>query len=156
MTQWVWDHSTSRKRRRRRGRGQVEKTKTREQFWARFREEVKTFVFKCCDETNVTSCVLDKLKQTAINHLFSALCCNQVMDPYLVGLQDSLDQRFQHLEILGAFSMLGPQAAFYSERINTFNLTLLSRQFLLQEWPSFTSNMCQLKHSRYGMSVTIF
>ncbi|KAK6323491.1 hypothetical protein J4Q44_G00058300 [Coregonus suidteri] len=33
-------------------------------------------------------------------------------DPYLVGLQDSPDRRFQHLEILGAFSVLGPQAAF--------------------------------------------
>lgn len=52
------------------------------------------------------------------------------MDPYLVGLQDSLDRRFQHLEILGAFSVLGPQAALPSERINTFNLALLSRQFV--------------------------
>lgn len=70
------------------------------------------------------------------------------MDPYLVGLQDSLGWRFQHLEILGAFSMLGPQAAFYSERINTFNLTLLSRQLLqvleaavLQEWPSYKQHV---------------
>ncbi|KAK6318100.1 hypothetical protein J4Q44_G00113910 [Coregonus suidteri] len=91
MTQWVWAYSTS--RRRRRGRGQVEKTKTREQFWAR----------------------------TKTREQFWARFREEVMDTYLVGLQDSLDQRFQHLEILGAFSVLGPQAAFSSERINTFD-----------------------------------
>ncbi|KAM9513970.1 uncharacterized protein ACWYII_047135 isoform 1-T1 [Salvelinus alpinus] len=70
------------------------------------------------------------------------------MDPYLLCLQDSLDQSFQHLEILGAFSVLGPQAVFSSERINTFNLTLFSRQFLqepeaavLQEWPSYKQHV---------------
>ncbi|XP_045556547.1 sialoadhesin [Salmo salar] len=70
------------------------------------------------------------------------------MDTYLVGLQDSLDRRFQHLEILGTFSVLGPQAVFSSERRNTFNRTLLSRQFLqeskaavLQEWPSYKQHV---------------
>ena len=84
MTQWVW--------RERRPGGEDQDQGT---VLGLVQRGGKTFVFKCCDENNVTSRVLDKLKLTDIYHLFSILCCNLVMDPYLVGLQDSLDQRFQ-------------------------------------------------------------
>lgn len=36
----------------------------------------------------------------------------KVMDPYLVGLQDSLDRRFQHRYILGGLQSVGTSACF--------------------------------------------
>ncbi|KAJ8395344.1 hypothetical protein AAFF_G00033290 [Aldrovandia affinis] len=59
------------------------------------------------------------------------------------GLQDSLDQRFQHLGILGAFSVLKPEAVNGDYEGNIGNLEVLGKHFLqepeatvLQEWNS--------------------
>lgn len=71
------------------------------------------------------------------------------MDPYLDSLQDHLKGRFQQLSILGAFSVLGPQAARAADdEFNVRNLRTLAGRFptveegaLLQEWPSFKQHM---------------
>lgn len=71
------------------------------------------------------------------------------MEPYLDGLQDSLDRRFQHLDILEAFQVLGPQAATEDDAVNTAHLRTLSTKFLqqtenpalLQEWTSYKQHL---------------
>lgn len=70
------------------------------------------------------------------------------MEPYLDGLQDSLDRRFQHLGVLGAFSVLKPGAASEEDESNVAKLSLLSKQFLreseatvLQEWTSYRQHV---------------
>ena len=70
------------------------------------------------------------------------------MEPYLDGLQDSLDRRFQHLDILEAFQVLGPQAATEDDAVNTRHLQTLSTKFLqhpenpvLQEWTSYKQHL---------------
>lgn len=71
------------------------------------------------------------------------------MEPYLDGLQDSLDHRFQHLDILEAFQVLGPQAATEDDAVNTAHLRTLSTKFLqqpenpalLQEWTSYKQHL---------------
>ncbi|KAK0151076.1 hypothetical protein N1851_007767 [Merluccius polli] len=72
----------------------------------------------------------------------------QVMGPYLDGRQDSLDRRFQNLDIMGAFHVLGPQAAKEDDAINIRNLKILSTKFLqqpenpvLQEWQSYKEHL---------------
>ena len=67
------------------------------------------------------------------------------MDPYLDGLLDSLDRWFQHLDILGDFHTLGPQAAKEDDAVSTQHLLTLSAKFLqrpdnptlLQEWAAY-------------------
>lgn len=70
------------------------------------------------------------------------------MGPYLDGLQDSLDRRFQTLGIMGAFQVLEPQAAKEADAINMGNLTTMSTKFqqepenpVLQEWPSYKQHL---------------
>lgn len=70
------------------------------------------------------------------------------MEPYLDGLQDSLDRRFQNLNIMGAFHVLGPQAVKENDFINFENIKTLSTKFLQQpdshalpEWSSFKQHM---------------
>lgn len=72
------------------------------------------------------------------------------MEPYLDGLQDSLDRRFQNLDIMGAFHVLGPQAAKEDDAVNIAHLNSLSAKFLqqsggnvpvLQEWPSYKQHV---------------
>ncbi|KAK1876665.1 Zinc finger protein 862 [Dissostichus eleginoides] len=69
---------------------------------------------------------------------------SQVMDPYFNGLLESLERRFQNLDLLGAFHALSPQAATGDEA----NLQLLAGRFLqadcnevLQEWSSFKQQL---------------
>ncbi|XP_076834821.1 zinc finger protein 862-like [Brachyhypopomus gauderio] len=71
----------------------------------------------------------------------------QVMDPYLDGLLNNLDRRFENLDILGAFHIFG---AAPSDLENcTSNLQILSQKFLpqqpehvvLQEWESFKHHL---------------
>lgn len=55
------------------------------------------------------------------------------------------DGRFQHLDIIGAFHALGPQAANEDDAVNTQHLLTLSAKFLqkpdnptlLQEWADY-------------------
>lgn len=68
----------------------------------------------------------------------------QVMDPYIDGLIQHLELRFQQLGILGAFSSLGPQGPQADESQTVSDLQLLAKQFppisetaLLQEWQSY-------------------
>ncbi|KAJ8011839.1 hypothetical protein DPEC_G00062450 [Dallia pectoralis] len=72
----------------------------------------------------------------------------EVMEPYLDGLQDSLDRRFQNLNIMGAFHVLGPQAVKEDVSINFESIKTLSTKFLhqtdshaLQEWSYFKRHM---------------
>ncbi|XP_062332851.1 zinc finger protein 862-like [Osmerus eperlanus] len=72
----------------------------------------------------------------------------QVMAPYLDGLQDSLDRRFQNLNIMEAFHVLGPKAVNKDDSINLENIKTLSTKFLqqpdthaLQEWSSFKQHV---------------
>ncbi|KAI4816336.1 hypothetical protein KUCAC02_008663 [Chaenocephalus aceratus] len=71
-----------------------------------------------------------------------------VMDPYFDGLLESLERRFQNLDLLGAFHVLSPQAATGDEAIYVANLQLLAGTFLqadcnevLQEWSSFKQQL---------------
>ncbi|XP_034084354.1 uncharacterized protein LOC117554177 [Gymnodraco acuticeps] len=73
---------------------------------------------------------------------------SQVMDPYFDGLLESLERRFQNLDLLGAFHVLSPQAATGDEAIYVANLQLLAGKFLqadcnevLQEWSSFKQQL---------------
>lgn len=66
------------------------------------------------------------------------------MDPYIDGLIQHLELRFQQLGILGAFSSLGPQGPQADESQTVSDLQLLAKQFppisekaLLQEWQSY-------------------
>lgn len=70
------------------------------------------------------------------------------MDPYFDGLLESLERRFQNLDLLGAFHVLSPQAATGDEAIYVANLQLLAGKFLqadcnevLQEWSSFKQQL---------------
>lgn len=55
------------------------------------------------------------------------------MEPYLDGLQDNLDIRFQNLNIMGVFHVLGPQAVNEEDdSINVENIKTLSTKFLQQ------------------------
>ncbi|KAG5277878.1 hypothetical protein AALO_G00092380 [Alosa alosa] len=70
------------------------------------------------------------------------------MEPYIDGLQVNLDRRFQNLNIMGAFHMLGPQAVKEDDSINLENIKTLSTKLLqqpdshaLQEWSSFRQHM---------------
>ncbi|XP_054483270.1 uncharacterized protein LOC129116382 [Anoplopoma fimbria] len=71
---------------------------------------------------------------------------NQVMEPYLDALVESLERRFGSLDLLGAFHVLGPQAAKEDEAVCVRNLKLLSNKFLtgdqvIQEWTSFRQHI---------------
>lgn len=69
------------------------------------------------------------------------------MEPYLDGLLNSLDRRFENLDILGAFHIFG--AAPSDLETCTSNLQILSRKLLphqpenviLQEWESFKQHL---------------
>ncbi|KAK5859373.1 hypothetical protein PBY51_020933 [Eleginops maclovinus] len=74
----------------------------------------------------------------------------QVMEPYLDGLLDSLDRRFQNLGIIGAFHVLGPKALKEDDAVVTEDLKKLSKKFLqqqqpettlLQEWSSYNQHL---------------
>ena len=51
------------------------------------------------------------------------------MDPYIDGLIQHLELRFQQLGILGAFSSLGPQGPQADESQTVSDLQLLAKQF---------------------------
>ncbi|CAL8343400.1 unnamed protein product [Merluccius merluccius] len=70
------------------------------------------------------------------------------MGPYLDGFQDSLGRRFQNLDMMGAFHVLGPQVAKEDDAVNIGNLKILSTKFLqqpenpvLQEWQSYKEHL---------------
>lgn len=71
------------------------------------------------------------------------------MEPYLQHLIDRLHERFHQLHILGAFSVLGPQAARDPDQdVPVSHLKTLAAKFppmdeeaLLQEWPSFKEHL---------------
>ncbi|KAL7373292.1 hypothetical protein ABVT39_003142 [Epinephelus coioides] len=72
----------------------------------------------------------------------------EVMHPYLSGVEKNLDLRFHDLEILGAFSVLGPKSASLQDDIAINSLKNLARKFcpeqeneVLQEWTSFKNNL---------------
>ncbi|KAM3838264.1 zinc finger protein 862-like [Diretmus argenteus] len=75
--------------------------------------------------------------------------CTQVMEPYLEHLTDQLNERFHQLHILGAFSVLGPQAARNPDQdVPVSHLKTLAAKFLpmdeerlLEEWPSFKEHL---------------
>lgn len=52
------------------------------------------------------------------------------MVPYLDGLLDSLDRRFENLGIIGAFHVLGPKAIKEDNAVITEDLKTLSKKFL--------------------------
>ncbi|KAJ8356546.1 hypothetical protein SKAU_G00193400 [Synaphobranchus kaupii] len=71
-----------------------------------------------------------------------------VASPYISGLIHHLESRFQNLNIIGAFSVLGPQAAALGDDQNNSHLQTLAKRFLpgketliLQDWQSFKEHM---------------
>ncbi|XP_061750016.1 uncharacterized protein LOC133549001 isoform X13 [Nerophis ophidion] len=73
----------------------------------------------------------------------------EVIHPYLSGLEKNLHLRFHDLDILGAFSVFGPKsAALQDDSANIDNLRILARKFcpeqqneVLQEWTSFKNHV---------------
>nr|XP_055057381.1 uncharacterized protein LOC129441715 [Misgurnus anguillicaudatus] len=70
-----------------------------------------------------------------------------VIHPYITGLEKHLHRRFHWLDILGAFSVLGPQSAVPQDNRDIANLQILARKFfpqhekeVLQEWLSFKNH----------------
>ena len=70
------------------------------------------------------------------------------MVPYLDGLLDSLDRRFENLDIIGAFHVLGSKALKEDDAVITEDLKTLSKKFLqqpeatlLQEWSSYKQHL---------------
>ncbi|CAL8323447.1 unnamed protein product [Merluccius merluccius] len=68
--------------------------------------------------------------------------------PYISGLIHHLGRRFQNLNIIGAFSILGPQAVALTDEEKTTHLQTLAKRFLpgketviFQEWQSFKEHM---------------
>lgn len=79
------------------------------------------------------------------------------MEPYIDSLIKHLELRFQQLEILGAFSALGPPGPQGDESRAISDLQMLAKQFppinektLLQEWQSFkvltTTGILKVSH----------
>ncbi|XP_076592637.1 uncharacterized protein LOC143324214 [Chaetodon auriga] len=72
----------------------------------------------------------------------------QVASPYISGLIGHLETRFQNLDVIAAFSVLGPQGAALGDEENISNLQTLARKFLhdeetlvTQEWRSFKEHL---------------
>lgn len=73
------------------------------------------------------------------------------MVPYLDGLLDSLDRRFQNISVIGAFHELGPKAAKEDKAVINEDLSTLSKRIpaaalkalcsLLQEWASYEQHL---------------
>ena len=71
------------------------------------------------------------------------------MEPYLLQLVEQLNGRFQELHILGAFSVLSPQAARKLDQdVPVSQLKTLAKKFhpmdeqtLLEEWSSFREHL---------------
>ncbi|XP_054588645.2 zinc finger protein 862 [Nothobranchius furzeri] len=74
---------------------------------------------------------------------------SEVMEPYIDALLDSLDRRFQNIDVMSAFHVLGPQTLTEDDAVATANVLTLSRKFLpqqpestlSQEWASFKKHM---------------
>ncbi|XP_073672240.1 zinc finger protein 862-like [Paramisgurnus dabryanus] len=71
-----------------------------------------------------------------------------VLQPYITSLISNLESRFVNLHILGAFSVLGPQAPTLDDTVNIAHLQTLTRKFLpgqdatvVQEWMSFKGHV---------------
>ncbi|XP_035284516.1 uncharacterized protein LOC118233206 [Anguilla anguilla] len=75
--------------------------------------------------------------------------CTQVIQPYLEKLTDQQNERFHQLHTMGAFSVLGPQAARNPDQdVPVSHLKTLAAKFppmveeaLLEEWPSFKEHL---------------
>lgn len=75
-------------------------------------------------------------------------CQLQVASPYISGLIHHLESRFRNLNIIGAFSVLGPRAARQGDEQDICHLQTLAKKFIpgketliLQEWQSFKEHM---------------
>lgn len=72
-----------------------------------------------------------------------------MIEPYLEHLTDQQNERFHQLHIIGAFSVLGPQAARNPDQgVPVSHLKTLAAKFLpmveealLEEWPSFKEHL---------------
>ncbi|KAK0134769.1 Zinc finger protein 862 [Merluccius polli] len=73
----------------------------------------------------------------------------QVIQPYITGLETELERRFQEMDILGAFHFLRPQSAALPDyTMEVSQLQILAKRFcpdqekvLLQEWFSFKNHV---------------
>lgn len=70
------------------------------------------------------------------------------MDPYLDGLKSHLEGRFHDLDVLAAFSVLGPQAARSPNNEAALHLKTLAEKFpsvdgstVVEEWTSFKQHV---------------
>lgn len=72
----------------------------------------------------------------------------QVLKPYICSLESNIESRFQHIEVLGAFSVLGPKAVTSNEVTNISMLQTLTKKFIpgqeatvIQEWTSYKQHV---------------
>ncbi|XP_059911000.1 uncharacterized protein LOC132460027 [Gadus macrocephalus] len=73
---------------------------------------------------------------------------DKVASPYISGLIHHLECSFENLNLLGAFSVLGPQATSQSDEQNNAHLKILANKFLpeneinvIQEYQSFREHI---------------
>ncbi|XP_071060695.1 uncharacterized protein [Pseudochaenichthys georgianus] len=71
-----------------------------------------------------------------------------VLKPYICSLESNIERRFQHIELLGAFSVLGPKAVTSNDVTNISMLQTLTNKFILgqdatviQEWTSYKQHV---------------
>ncbi|KAK1903321.1 Zinc finger protein 862 [Dissostichus eleginoides] len=68
-----------------------------------------------------------------------------VLKPYICSLESNIERRFQHIEVLGAFSVLGPKAVALNDAVTNISmLHTLTKKFIpgqeatvIQEWTSY-------------------
>ncbi|KAK1882226.1 Translationally-controlled tumor protein like [Dissostichus eleginoides] len=64
-----------------------------------------------------------------------------VLKPYICSLESNIERRFQHIEVLGAFSVLGPKAVTSNEVTNISMLQTLTKKFVKNEWTSYKQHV---------------
>ncbi|XP_034075010.1 E3 SUMO-protein ligase KIAA1586-like [Gymnodraco acuticeps] len=71
-----------------------------------------------------------------------------VLKPYICSLESNIERRFQHIELLGAFSVLGPKAVTSNDVTNISMLQTLTNKFIpgqdatvIQEWTSYKQHV---------------
>ncbi|XP_056267618.1 uncharacterized protein LOC130191903 isoform X1 [Pseudoliparis swirei] len=72
-----------------------------------------------------------------------------VLKPYISSLESNMERRFQDIEVLGAFSVLGPKAVALNDEVTNISmLQTLTKKFIpgqedtvIQEWTSYKQHV---------------
>ncbi|KAK5933090.1 hypothetical protein CgunFtcFv8_004746 [Champsocephalus gunnari] len=80
-----------------------------------------------------------------------------VLKPYICSLESNSERRFQHIELMGAFSVLGPKAVNSNDVTNISMLQTLTNKFIpgqdatvIQEWTSYKQHVGAFKDKTHA------